>query len=104
MGRYNLLDEQWIAVIRESGGQTERVSLKEVFAHAGDYYDLAGEMKTQDFAILRVLLAVLQTVFSRFDSEGKPYEMMEIDEETFRQIKPVDREDLGEEYYLIKKY
>lgn len=97
MGRYNLLDEQWIAVIRESGGQTERVSLKEVFAHAGDYYDLAGEMKTQDFAILRVLLAVLQTVFSRFDSEGKPYEMMEIDEETFRQIKPVDREDLGEE-------
>lgn len=97
MGRYNLLDEKWIAVIRESGGQTELLSLKEVFAGAQEYYDLAGEMKTQDFAVLRVLLAVLQTVFSRFDSEGKPYEMMNIDKETFRQMEPADREDLDDE-------
>lgn len=97
MGRYNLLDEKWIAVIRESGGQTEFVSLKEVFAHAQEYYDLAGEMKTQDFAVLRVLLAVLQTVFSRFDSDGNPYEMMDIDKNTFQQKKPVSREDLNDE-------
>ncbi len=97
MGRYNLLDEKWIMVLREDTGQTEKVSLKEVFAHAGDYYDLAGEMKTQDFAVLRVLLAVLQTVFSKFDSEGNPYDFMEIDKKTFRQLEPVDREDLPDD-------
>ncbi len=97
MGRYNLLDEKWIMVLREDTGQTEKVSLKEVFAHAGDYYDLAGEMKTQDFAVLRVLLAVLQTVFSRFDSEGNPYDFMELNEETFQQMRSVDEEDLFEE-------
>ena len=46
MGRYNLLDEKWIAVICQDGGQTELVSLKELFANAQRYYDLAGEMKT----------------------------------------------------------
>lgn len=97
MGRYNLLDEPWVEVIREAGGRTEKVSLKEVFAHAGEYYDLAGEMKTQDFAVLRVLVAVLQTVFSRFDSEGNPYDWMEIDEQTMRQLAPVNREDFKDE-------
>ncbi|MCD8110612.1 MAG: type I-E CRISPR-associated protein Cse1/CasA [Clostridiales bacterium] len=97
MGRYNLLDEKWIMVLREDTGQTEKVSLKEVFAHAGDYHDLAGEMKTQDFAILRVLLAVLQTVFSRFDSEGNSYDFVEINEKTFQQMEPVDQDDLPDE-------
>ncbi len=104
MGRYNLLDEKWIAVIRGDNGQTERISLKEVFVNTRDYYDLAGEMKTQDFAVLRVLLAVLQTVFSRFDSEGNPYEMMEIDEETFQQISPVNREEMEDEDPLFETW
>lgn len=97
MGRYNLLDEKWIRVMQKSGGQIEKVSLKEVFVHTGDYYDLAGEMETQDFAVLRVLLAVLQTVFSRFDSEGNPYDFIEINEETFQQLEPVDQDDLSDE-------
>lgn len=96
MGRYNLLDEKWIAVIYQDGGQTELVSLKELFANAQYYYDLAGEMKTQDFAVMRVLLAVLHTVFSRFDAEGEPYDLLEIDEERFRQKEPVNEEDLKE--------
>ncbi|MCC8191976.1 MAG: type I-E CRISPR-associated protein Cse1/CasA [Ruminococcus sp.] len=97
MGRYNLLDEKWIQVLLKNGGGVKKVSLKEVFSNAGDYYDLAGEMKTQDFAVLRVLLAVLQTVFSRFDSEGNPYDFLEIDEETFTQKEPADWEDLDDE-------
>lgn len=96
MGRYNLLDEKWIAVICQDGGQTELVSLKELFANAQYYYDLAGEMKTQDFAVMRVLLAVLHTVFSRFDAEGEPYDLLEIDEERFRQEEPVNEENLKE--------
>lgn len=94
MGRYNLLDEKWVAVICQDGGQTELVSLKELFANAQHYYDLAGEMKTQDFAVMRVLLAVLHTVFSRFDAEGEPYDLLEIDEERFQQEEPVSEEDL----------
>ncbi len=97
MGRYNLLDEKWIMVLRGDTGQTEKVSLKEVFAHASDYYDLAGEMKTQDFAVLRVLLAVLQTVFSRFDSEGNSYDFVEFDTKTLQQLNAVDMEDLPDD-------
>lgn len=96
MGRYNLLDEKWIVVICGDGGQTELVSLKELFANAQHYYDLAGEMKTQDFAVMRVLLAVLHTVFSRFDAEGEPYDLLEIDEERFGQKEPVNEESLEE--------
>ncbi|MCC8081212.1 MAG: type I-E CRISPR-associated protein Cse1/CasA, partial [Lachnospiraceae bacterium] len=97
MRRYNLLDEKWIQIMRRSTGKIEKISLKEAFIHTSDYYDLAGEMKTQDFAVLRVLLAVLQTVFSRFDSDGNPYDFIELDEKTFQQLEPVDREDLSDE-------
>ena len=94
MGRYNLLDEKWIAVIRADNGTTELVSMKELYAHAQDYYSLAGEMKTQDFAILRVLLAGLHTVFSRFDANGAPYEWLEIDEDRFTQKAPIEEDDI----------
>ncbi len=97
MGRYNLLDEKWIAVIRDNEGGIEKVSLKELFVHTSDYYDLAGEMKTQDFAILRFLLAVLHTVFSRFDGDGNPYDFIEIDDKTYQQRGEVDREELDDE-------
>lgn len=54
-------------------------------------------MKAQDFAVMRVLLAVLHTVFSRFDSDGNPYDSLELDEK-FRQKAEVDEDD--EEDYL----
>ena len=72
MGSFNLLDEPWISVMSMDGQQLD-VSLKEVFSHAQEYQCLAGEMETQNFAVLRFLLSVVQTVFSRFDSEGRPY-------------------------------
>ena len=42
------------------------------WCHAQEYMDLAGEMPTQDAAMLRLLLAVLFTVFSRVDEMGEP--------------------------------
>lgn len=72
MGRFNLLDEPWISVIADEKGHNEHVSMTDVFKHASEYKTLAGDMKTQDFAVLRVLLAVLHTVFSRYDAEGNP--------------------------------
>lgn len=66
---FNLLDEPWIRVIDKECSIHE-VSLIDVFKHAHTYKDLCGELPTQDFAMLRLLLAVLHTVFSRYDVNG----------------------------------
>ena len=89
MSRFNLLDEPWIGVIVDDKGRTEEVGLKELFEKAHLYKDLAGDTKTQDFVILRALLAVVHTVFSRFDSDGQVYEGMSLDK-NFRQLEKVD--------------
>ena len=50
----------------------KEVSLTDALLHAHEYAGLAGELPTQDVAVLRLLLAVLQTVFYRVDPEGNP--------------------------------
>jgi len=92
MGRFNLLDERWIVVFTDEG--EKKVSLLELFSHAHEYYGLAGEMKTQDFALMRVLLAVLHTVFSRFRPDGTPYDYFEIDPITMQQVSEIDEADI----------
>lgn len=74
--KFNLLEEPWIKVLTKDMKTTE-VSLKELFANAHKYKQLAGEMPTQDFAILRLLLAITLTVIYRFDSEGNQDELSE---------------------------
>ena len=55
---FNLVDEPWIPVLDRRG--TERVlSLQDVFEQAEDLAELVGDLPTQAFAHLRVLLAVL---------------------------------------------
>ena len=66
---FNLLDEPWIRVMKPDCSVIE-VSLTDALLYAHEYEDLAGELPTQDIAVLRVLLAVLHTVFSRVDPEG----------------------------------
>lgn len=100
MPRYNLLDEKWI--LAADNDTVKKISMKELFADAAKYKELAGDMKTQDFAIMRVMLAVLHTVFSRFDADGVPYEFFNVDEESFLQTEKlleVDLEDYEEALY-----
>lgn len=92
MSRFNLLDEPWIKVIDEEG-RTKEVSLKELFQNAYRYEGLAGEMETQNFVIMRFLLAVLHTVFSRVDASGIPYEYFDLDDH-FLQQSEVDEDDV----------
>ncbi|MDR2515220.1 MAG: type I-E CRISPR-associated protein Cse1/CasA [Christensenellaceae bacterium] len=73
MSEFNLLDERWIAV--RSGTKTEELSLKEVFARVPEINSLAGELPTQDAAILRLLLAVLYASLAR--EERDLYESIE---------------------------
>ncbi|MDE6101913.1 MAG: type I-E CRISPR-associated protein Cse1/CasA [Ruminococcus sp.] len=66
---FNLIDEPWICV-RTADLSVKEVSLKEVFLNAHIYTELAGETKSQDFAVLRLLLAIMHTIFSRYDIDG----------------------------------
>lgn len=66
---FNLLEEPWLMLMR-SDGATEELSLKDAFAHAHEYRRIAGESPLQDVAVLRLMLAVLHSVFGRYDIEG----------------------------------
>ena len=61
--QYNLLDEPWISVVVDKKGNTENVSLIQVFTNAHRYSGLAGDTKTQDFAVLRVLFGCFTLFF-----------------------------------------
>ena len=67
---FNLLDEPWIRVLKKDCSEQE-VSITEALIHAHEYLDLSGDMPEQDMAVLRLLLAVLHTVFSRVDENGQ---------------------------------
>lgn len=75
---FNLLDEPWIKVMKRDG-TIDEVSLTTVFEQAHLYTDLAGELATQNVAVLRLLLAVLHTVFSRVDEHGEDAPIEETD-------------------------
>lgn len=76
---FNLIDEPWIRVIN-SEFETEDVSLRTVFERAHLYRALAGELEAQNVAVLRMLLALLYSVFIRYDTEGSEDEITEADE------------------------
>lgn len=61
---YNLLDEPWIRVMLPDATVKE-VSLTDALLCAHQYKGLAGEMPTQDAAILRVLIAVLHAALTK---------------------------------------
>jgi len=66
---FNLLYEPWILVLNLNG-ETEEVSLLTVLERAHEFRCLAGELPTQDVAILRLLLATLYATFTRADEQG----------------------------------
>lgn len=76
---FNLLEEPWICVIDKECNIRE-LSILKLFEHAHEYMDLRGELATQDIAILRLLLAVLHTVFSRYDLDGREARLKDTDD------------------------
>lgn len=59
---FNLLEEPWI-LARLKNGETREFSLLEIFRRAPEIQELAGELPTQDVAVLRLLLAVMYGAF-----------------------------------------
>ena len=70
-GNFNLLYEPWIKVLNLEG-ETEEVPLLTVLERAHEFRGLAGELPTQDIAILRLILATLYATFTRADVQGTP--------------------------------
>lgn len=73
---FNLLDEAWIRVL-DNQNMAREVSLITFFENAHCFRQLAGETVTQDVAIFRVLLAIVETVFYRYDSEGEQINILD---------------------------
>ncbi len=96
MARYNLIDEKWIPVLVDKSGEVRKVNIRELFENSHNYLALACDTKAQEFAILRFLLSILHTVFSRFDSNGDPYRSVELDE-NYKQIEEVSDENYENE-------
>ncbi|MGI6689163.1 MAG: type I-E CRISPR-associated protein Cse1/CasA [Christensenellales bacterium] len=97
MGRFNLIDEPWVSVVVDKTGKSQEVSLQSLFENAHLYQRIAGDTVTQNFAVSRVLLAVLHAVFSRFDAKGEPYGYFDLDER-FQPLSTIDDEDDADDY------
>lgn len=67
---FNLLEEPWIRVMKKDC-TVEECSLTQVLLNSHEYMRLSGELPTQDVAILRLLLAILHTVFYRVNTDGE---------------------------------
>ena len=94
---FNLVTNPWIKVVDSQSNKTKLVSMADLFKNAQNYRDLAGEMHTQDLAILRApLLAILTTVFSRFDAAGEAYDWLNVDEETWTASLADDEVDIDD--------
>lgn len=78
LDHFNLVNDPWIKVLNIKD-KTEIVSLKTLFQNAQNYRRLAGEMPTQDIIILRFLLAILTTVYSRINANGESYSWLKVD-------------------------
>ena len=76
---FNLLDENWVRVITPEC-EIKEVSLTDAIVHSHEYSGLCGELPTQDVAVMRLLLAVLHTVFSRVNEDGEPAPLEDPDE------------------------
>ena len=59
--------------MRTVNGLRKEVSLLELFEYSSEYQSLAGEMPSQDAAVLRLLLAILHGALGGRDIDGEPF-------------------------------
>ena len=64
-----LITEPWIKAM-DMNGSVRTFSLQDALTSAQDIQILSGEIANQDFAVLRFLLSIMQTVVYRYDENG----------------------------------
>lgn len=89
---FNLVKNPWIKVVEKESGYETKVSLEDAFRNSQKYLCLSGDMKFQDLAVMRFMLAILTTVYTRFDADDNPYEWIELDDD-MRFVRLVDEYD-----------
>lgn len=70
---FNLVDEPWISV-RLRNGPAELVSLRGLFHRSDEIRRISGDLPTQDFAVLRIALAVMYRAIPSDDEIGDIWE------------------------------
>lgn len=76
MASFDLTRAPWLPVLRHDGTE-EELSLREVFAQADDLRRLVGDVPTQEFALLRLVLAILHDVLEGPDDIDQWQEIWE---------------------------
>ena len=76
---FNLLTEPWVRV-RRPDNTVQEVSLTDALLHAQDYVDLAGEMPTQDAAVLRAVAGGAVHRVLPGGCKGKPQPLAQSDD------------------------
>lgn len=94
---FNLVTDPWIKVLKKDYTESE-VSLNELFSNSEEYLQLAGDMKSQDLAILRLLLAILLSVYTRFDADDTLYSWLNLDDK-WRVIRT---DNDGKDFYKLE--
>ena len=80
MNSFNLVKAPWIKAI-DFDSNTRTVSILELLKNADKFWGLANDIQIQDLSILRLLLAILTTIYSRVNAEGKPYTWLTLDDQ-----------------------
>ena len=80
---YNLLEERWMRV-RGQDYTVQEVSLPDALLHAHEYRDLAGELPTQDAAMLAAAVGGSAHGVFRVDGNGTPAPFEETDDALIR--------------------
>lgn len=80
MNSFNLVKDPWIKAI-DFDSNTRTVSILELLKNADKFWGLANDIQIQDLSILRLLLAILTTVYSRVNAEGKSYAWLTLDDQ-----------------------
>ncbi|MFF0967496.1 type I-E CRISPR-associated protein Cse1/CasA [Streptomyces sp. NPDC003703] len=71
---FDLIRQPWIPVLNSDGSPHE-LSLSQVFAHAADLQRIVGDLATQEFALIRLLLAIAHDAL---DGPGSAEEWAEL--------------------------
>ena len=71
---YNLVTQSWLKA-KYNDNSIKEISLKQLFTDATKIATLANDTPQQDIAILRLLLAIMLTVYQRNDIHGKSYQL-----------------------------
>lgn len=66
---FDLVSRPWLPVQYKKDGSTGELSLRDVFAQAGDVRRVVGDLPTQELALLRLLLAILYDAVD--EAEGR---------------------------------